>query len=75
MTQLNKRLELETSETVFECGQHRTVIIIIEPPCRVVSARLKGLPGTYNLTPGAIYHAAVKASMNNGRSQKKGTRS
>lgn len=59
---LKKKIEFETTATVFERSKQRPVIVTVEP-AGLVGFRLKGTQRTYYLTPDAGYAVAVKAEV------------
>jgi hypothetical protein len=60
MTELNKKIERVTKDTVFYRGRHRRVIVVLLPPC-LVGFRLEGCPTVYSIPAQAGYWQALKA--------------
>jgi hypothetical protein len=72
MTSLAKRktrLSVEFSDTVREQGKHREITMDFSP--YAVSVRLKGLRSSFLISPAAIYHCAVRLSVNQAVADKK----
>jgi hypothetical protein len=59
---LNKSIERETTATIFSRGQHRSIIVSLNPN-NTIGLRLKGEKQTYDLPIDGLFDVAVKASL------------
>jgi hypothetical protein len=66
------RLVFETADVVHECGHDRQVAVEAHPGYAVV--RLKGTRQGYCISYGAIYHAAVRLTVQGESGPRKATR-
>ena len=59
---LNKRIDRETTVTVFSRGQYRPIIVSLNPN-NTLGLRLKGTRQRFDLPLDSCYDLAVKASL------------
>lgn len=70
MTSLKRRIKRETSAKIFERSTYRSVIVTLDPPCRI-GFRLKGTRRTFWLDADTCYAVAAAAELDRQQKEKK----
>ena len=62
-TKLTKAVSRETTAKVFDSGQHRPVIVTLNPPCHL-EFHLKGTRRKVSFDAQTLYYLGVREQMN-----------